>query len=470
MSRPQIVFLEDPIQKIYKIGKKIITLDCYKTKLGNMLKFPRLITITKIGKKSFKEYFVIGGIYYRLYGQVGGKVQIRETLGVCKNIGKKNELTEKTHAISDCASKWKKDTEKDYNLEDEDVEVEDIVSDLSNIAKQKLVKHKFKNTNVRYSIEKFRPMLALKYEDGKKHLDEKFGSSEKIDGIRAICQLHRDDEKDIYREDGKENKENNRAYVSLISRQGKRFGFIEQLREEIAKMLDAYGNLDLILDGELYNHDISFRSIVGAIKKTKTKGVDDDKINYYMYDIVDEKKTYVERIKIMKELNAITDRLGLTHIKFVYYKVCTNEEDMINNHNQSILDGYEGIMLRNLNSFYMKRFRSHDLLKFKYFQDGEFEIVSCEEGKGTELGAILFTCKANDDTDRTFSVRPMGSVENRKKMFSKHKKNPNAFIGKKLTVRYQKTGIEDDSLPRFGVGVQKTGYEEYGGVCIRDYE
>jgi ATP-dependent DNA ligase len=121
------------------------------------------------------------------------------------------------------------------------------------------------------------------------------------------------------------------------------------------------------------------------------------------------------------------------------------------------MEGYEGLILRNLNGFYKFKFRTNDLQKYKNFEDKEFEIVDFKTGTGVDNGAIIYVCRYTNGL--TFDVRPRGSIEDR---IAKAKVGKN-FIGKKLTVRYQPcikvADIEKDELPRFPVGIEIRDYE-----------
>ena len=72
-------------------------------------------------------------------------------------------------------------------------------------------------------------------------------------------------------------------------------------------------------------------------------------------------------------------------------------------------------------------------------------------GTGLEKGCVIWICETKEK--KRFSVRPVGTFEERRKLFLKAK----SFIGKFLTVKYQE--LSDYNIPVFGVG-----------IGIRDYE
>ena len=125
-------------------------------------------------------------------------------------------------------------------------------------------------------------------------------------------------------------------------------------------------------------------------------------------------------------------------------------------HDEYVNDGFEGLIIRNLEGKYLLEKRSNDLQKYKSFEDAEFEIVGFKLGTGTEEGAIIFVCGVGD---QTFDVRPRGSIGER----IEKAKRGNSFIGKKLTVRYQpsvkQSDVDKNELPRFPIGIEVRDYE-----------
>ena len=93
----------------------------------------------------------------------------------------------------------------------------------------------------------------------------------------------------------------------------------------------------------------------------------------------------------------------------------------------------------------------------KSMMDKEFPIVDFKEGKGQDIGTVIWICSINDaaaaSPNMEFSVRPRGTRDERKVWFE----NAGTFIGKMLTVRFQEWS--KDGIPRFPVG-----------IAIRDYE
>jgi ATP-dependent DNA ligase len=107
-------------------------------------------------------------------------------------------------------------------------------------------------------------------------------------------------------------------------------------------------------------------------------------------------------------------------------------------------EGYEGIMIRHEESWYVYS-RSDLLRKGKSFSDDEFQVVGAVEGLGKRKGAVgAFICKTPDGKE--FNVSPPGDENEMRKLW----KNPNLWKGKWLTVKYFE--LSKDGIPRFPKG------------------
>ena len=125
-------------------------------------------------------------------------------------------------------------------------------------------------------------------------------------------------------------------------------------------------------------------------------------------------------------------------------EICKTPEDVKIKHDEYVADGYEGVMIRNMDAPYELNKRSKHLQKYKEFMDEEFKIVGFKEGVGDAKGTVVWICELPDG--RKFSVRPKGSVARKKFLF----KHGNEYIGKLLTVIFFE--YTTDGFPRFPVG------------------
>jgi DNA ligase-1 len=220
--------------------------------------------------------------------------------------------------------------------------------------------------------------------------------------------------------------------VKMWSRKGKEISVPDKIKFELQNSLSE-GD---IVDGEVYVHGWTFQRIISAVKK---KSPDTDLLEYHIYDLPNEDKTFKERF-VDSDKSKFSGRL-----KLVQTDIANSLDDIDKKQEEAIILGYEGLMFRNSSGKYKYKFRSDDLLKVKSFDDAEFQIIGGKEGQGRETGLVIFKCKM--DSGLEFDVRPRGSVEERSEMWT----NLESYIGKPLTVRYQ--GLTDEGRPRFPVGL-----------------
>lgn len=216
----------------------------------------------------------------------------------------------------------------------------------------------------------FQPMLAAKYFGlNEKKRNELFEGNvyiqPKLDGIRCIVT-----------KDG------------MFSRHGKELLSAPHIRKSLDRVFDKYP--DLILDGELYNHDLNedFNQIISLARKTKPTKEDlkmsEQKIQYWIYDLPSCPKVFHSRNWDLNELWFEFEK------EFDKYCVCVETHQVLSDEEvqhrlEDYLDhGYEGAIVR-LNKMYENK-RTNSLLKVKKFEDEEFRIVDIEEGRGNLAG------------------------------------------------------------------------------------
>lgn len=398
-----------------KINSKEITYTIDKNE--NCL-FPELFKESKNGKNMWWQIFTNKNTIYieKTFENSDKTTKYKPVTVTGKNIGKKNETLPHEQALLEAHSQWIKKIEQGYKNGDDGKESEEGKKEKEFVL----------------------PMLANKYNE-KLKIDKTEGIyvSEKLDGIRAICKINEDDK------------------VEMWSRTGKLFPFFNEIKESVKIILNKYNKKNLILDGELYSHDISFATICSIVKKTKKSDPKENLIYYYIFDIIDSSLEYTIRLRMLEDIMDIVDKLNLKNIKIVTSNKIYNHNEIKEYHDEYVKKGYEGLILRKCNSKYEIGHRSSNLLKYKEFCDDEFIVVKviCSEG-GTEDKCAIFVCKDNN-SDKTFNVRPRGTLEKRREQYL----NKEKYINKKLTVRWQPSNNESSTLPRFGVG-----------ICFRDYE
>ena len=195
-----------------------------------------------------------------------------------------------------------------------------------------------------------------------------------------------------------------------------------------------------IIDGELIlEGNRLLQETMKAAKKYRA-GVS-EKLQYWVYDIVDTTLTFKERSALLKKIvkGASNKNIVLVPTHLV------NADEVLAYQSEFTSAGFEGTMIRNADSMYVINQRSNDLQKLKDFQDAEFEIVDVVSGGGSFTDCAIFVCKTKKGV--TFNCAPEGTMEYKKELYGKRKK----LIGKWLTIRFQE--LTNDLVPQFPVGV-----------------
>jgi DNA ligase-1 len=207
---------------------------------------------------------------------------------------------------------------------------------------------------------------------------------------------------------------------------------------------------NVIIDGELYNHELhdDFNSIMSLTKKTKPLMEDLDRserfIEYWIFDMFDENNPYLlfeERWDFLqRELFS-----KYPHKKIVQTptaKILT-EQDLNLDFITLLEHGYEGQIVR-FNTKYEQK-RTSVLLKRKEMQDEEFQLIDIEEGQGNWAGyAKIAICQTIDG--KRFGAGISGTQEFNYKLLREKDKY------KSVTVKYQ--ALTPDGVPRFGIAIK----------------
>ena len=282
-----------------------------------------------------------------------------------------------------------------------------------------------------------KPMLAYKVDSKPIDWTKKVYMQPKLDGVRCLIQLN--DKNEVY------------AY----SRTGKLWLNIEHILQDLKPFFKE--NPTIILDGELYNHDLrnDFEKIISLVRKQKPTA--DDKaeskklVQFHCYDYANGSDNYSTRQYNLAEF--VEDDLYSYCVKHVpTYLVNKHEEALDLHHNAFLPDGYEGSILRLDGPYQCKR--SYNLQKFKDFHDAEATIVGYEAGKGKREGTlgkffmmdyegVRFGCPPG----KGFTYKDLADIQN----------NIHDYIGKTATFTY---------FERTKAGSYRHPFYK----CIRNYE
>ena len=220
-----------------------------------------------------------------------------------------------------------------------------------------------------------KPMLAYPVSDKPINYDEPTFMQPKLDGVRCVIQA------EPYSDKG-----NIIPIVTAYSRTGKEWKNIHHILEELVPFFTKYPNV--ILDGELYNHDLKddFETIISLVRRQKPDDLDmlesADLVQFHCYDIIDEELPFQQRIEFATEALML---LGDSIYTVDTMLVPTESQAQVN-HARNLDSGYEGSILRTNDTYQCKR--SHSLRKFKDFSDAEATIIDFVEGKGKREGTL----------------------------------------------------------------------------------
>ena len=265
-----------------------------------------------------------------------------------------------------------------------------------------------------------KPMLAKSSNDCQTSiLQKKMFCSRKLDGVRMMVKWDEKLGKPI-----------------TISRGGKNYDvaatlIIEQLTDYLSK------HKDLILDGELYAHGHYLQEISG-IARLETWEDRCEILEYWIYDIADDKRTFNNRYDDLIDLSLdIENNPNYSKIKVVEHVLTEGWEQIQRLHDKWVSEGFEGLVARKPDKVYGFGKRGSDMIKVKMYQDDEFEIIDYQDGLRPE--DFTFVCQTKEG--KQFAAKPIGDRE----LKAQYLENIDNIIGKKGIVKYFE--ISKDGIP-----------------------
>lgn len=219
-------------------------------------------------------------------------------------------------------------------------------------------------------------------------------------------------------------------------------------------------NPNVILDGEIYKHGWTLNKISGLCR-TQSTASDGEPLEFYMYDIVRTDLSFKDRLDIM---NQISETLELGEfdpykqwkkddlkIQMVPQEPMTGWLSMKNYHDKYVKEGWEGLVIRNVDDVYGPGKRTNAMIKIKEYKEAEYEITGLSEGLRDE--DVCFTMKT--PSGLIFKAKPMGD-RNQKQWYREHIDD---LIGKLGTIKYFEMSGAGTDIPQQPIF-----------ICVRDYE
>jgi ATP-dependent DNA ligase len=219
------------------------------------------------------------------------------------------------------------------------------------------------------------------------------------------------------------------------SRTGKEWLNIHHITTNLEPFFETYP--DVVLDGELYNHELKddFEKIISLVRKTKPKEGDRVEsagyVQFHCYDYIPGPA--LRKAKFSSRIVWLEAELPVSYcVKFVNTYEVNKYEEALNLHTDGFLaNGCEGSILRLDRPYECKR--SYNLQKFKDFHDTEATIVGYEAGKGKFTGLIgKFIMQDDDGVEFGCPIGKGYNFNDRRDILN----NVHDYIGKRATFTY----------------------------------
>lgn len=264
------------------------------------------------------------------------------------------------------------------------------------------------------STKELEPMLAEKYNpEGKTNVTSlPVCVQAKLDGVRAIISFTDN-------------------VVTIRSRKNTCYPHLTHLKLILSQLFLSLPEAT-VLDGELYNHDMSFEELTSAVKTERRVPERNKDIKFFMFDAMfkDTSIPYTRRHKILSDALSTLDpeRIDDKVQLLPFHMVGTHAE--IDSYLQHFLEeGYEGLMIRYPHGLYKNK-RTKDLLKYKQFIDEEGIVVEVYGGKGRDEKLALLVVR--DSEGNLLHSKPAFTFDTRRKWYE----DPSLILGKVVTFRY----------------------------------
>lgn len=188
------------------------------------------------------------------------------------------------------------------------------------------------------------------------------------------------------------------GYLTLTSEENPYFS-IPHIQKSLAD-----SGLDVILDGELYSHNLNLEGGHELIHSIASRTVNlhprHSELEYHIFD-VENKMPQIERLIILEDIKS----LAIPYVKIAPFWVCESLDEIKKVYDKVVKQGYEGIIIRHLHNAYEKK-RSTFVMKFKPKQKDQYKIIGWNEEisihgipKG-RIGSLIMSSQSGD----TFNV------------------------------------------------------------------
>lgn len=287
-----------------------------------------LFSKSSSGKLTQWTVYTDGATVTVAHGQVGGKITQKSYEAEGKNIGRSNETTPAEQAVLEAQAKYTKQLKRGY----------------------------YTTTEEALAHEPFTPMKCQDHKDFADRLIFPGYAQYKLNGLRSMIN-----------DDGE-----------CLSKAGEVYKLPEHWLT-IPEFIKAQG---IPLDGEVFAGlgVLSLQVINGAWKKYKP-GIT-EQLCYYVYDIPVADIPFEIRVQILRALQDIVEKAGLSHlIHVVHTEYIADRAAYDAFHEQALADKAEGTVYRNSRGVYEFDHRSYDVIKRKPRATMEVKVISMRTDK-----------------------------------------------------------------------------------------
>jgi DNA ligase-1 len=274
-------------------------------------------------------------------------------------------------------------------------------------------------------IQEFKVQLANKYDSKKNYKVDFFFATPKLDGIRAFWTK-------------------NTPNV-LWSRGGKEFVGLEHVLEDIKKIIDVDDTIEF-LDGELFAEKTEFSDIQGTVVSNVNYTQEDkNRIKYNIFAVGGDKFNATEDMQL--KLINLAENHRYPNLNYILAQKIQNDAQKIRDMAKMYVDdGYEGIMLRHPKTSYEFK-RSDSLLKFKFFDEADLDVVGMVEGAGKYEGMLgALVCNGVIDGKYIETEVGTGFTDDQRNEFWLNK---DTLVGRLAEIKFQE--ISSDSTGKFSL-------------------
>lgn len=251
-----------------------------------------------------------------------------------------------------------------------------------------------KNNFKKYLIPVFSCQLAQDSDHHKKKLVDKKVLEIKLDGVRVISILY---------SNGK---------VDMFSRNGKELLNFEKIREQLVAVLNKKKpEKSIVLDGEIISKN--FQELMKQIyRKDKSQNNDAELYLFDLLNLDDFKKGFCNTIQMnrtnelkswYRDNQSLVPNVKLLSSKIVNLNLESGQLEFKKFNNEAVLNGYEGIMIKDPNAIYECK-RSSAWLKLKPVIEISLIVKSIEEGSGRNEGKLGAINAEGNDNGKNFKL------------------------------------------------------------------